>query len=408
MADKNEPWKSENWWVSPWNFMEEVTKNSKAVKRPAIVDVTLRDGEQQAGIIFSKDEKIRLAEEIAALGVYRIEPCMPIISKEDEGALREIVKRKLGPKIYAGCRSVVDEIRLAADCGVDGVDVGTPSSKHLIQQGLGWADPEQAIEAAIKATKLAKDLGLEVSFFPIDGSRADMEWYFHFIDRVEKEGHFDALVLSDTWGTLSPQGAAQFVSKVKERVKKPLEVHFHNHFGMAVANSVAGVLSGADRIHTAVTGIGEGSGNCCTEELVMSLLVLQGIDMGLKYDRLYELSKLVRNTAGVTANRPIVGENTYDLETGEGVIFYRKVWDDQPTILYPLLPKFVGHEDPKVVIGKKSGTDSVLLWAEKLGFELSKDEAKKIVPHIKELAIKTGRLLTEEEFREIVQNAKAG
>lgn len=405
MTTKNEQWRTENWWVSPWNFMNEVTKDFRAVAKPEIVDVTLRDGEQQAGIIFTKDEKIRLAKEIAALGVYRIEPCMPVVSSEDEKAIREIVKRKLGCKIYAGTRSVVDEVKRAADCGVDGVTIGTPSSRHLIEQGLGWP-PELAIEHAIKATKAAKELGLEVSFFPIDGSRADMDWYFHFVEQVEREGHFDALVISDTWGTLSPQGAAYFVSRVKERVSKPLEVHFHNHFGMAVANSVAGVLNGADRIHTAITGIGEGSGNCCMEELVMSLLTLYRIDTGIKYDKLHSISKLVREVAGVPANRPIVGETTYDLETGEGVIFYRKVWKENPTILYPLLPRFVGHEDPKIVLGKKSGADSILLWAENRGMEISKGEAREAAILVKDLASAAERLLTEEEFLEIMRKVR--
>jgi len=193
---------------------------------------------------------------------------------------------------------------------------------------------------------------------------------------------------------------------VKERINKPVEVHFHNHFGMAVANTVAGVLSGAEVVHAAVTGIGEGSGNCCLEEVVMSLLALYGIDVGIKYDKLYETSKFVRELAGAPANRPIVGDKVYDIETGEVVLFYKKCWNEHPTTFLPLHPRFVGHLDPEIVMGKKSGIDSVEIWANKLGIELTREEGREIVTQVKKLATDVKRLLTEEEFRKIVQNVK--
>jgi isopropylmalate/homocitrate/citramalate synthase len=345
MTVKREPWKTDNWWVSPWDFEEEAVKDFTFPKQVRIHDITLRDGEQQAGVMFSKDDKIRIAEKLASLGVQRIEPAMPVVSAEDEAAVREIVKRNLGPEIFAGTRSIVDEIKRAADCGVKGVTIGTPVSEHLIQYGLGWP-LERALDAAIQATSAAKELGLYTTVFPIDGSRAAMDWYFNFVERVAKDGHMDSLVVSDTLGVLSPHGVSCFVKRLKERVNVPLELHFHNHFGMAVANTVVGVISGADVIHTAVTGIGEGSGNCCLEEAAMALLALYGIDIGIKYDQLYATFKLVREVAGAPANRPIVGDKVYDLETGEVVLFYRKVWKERPTVYMPLLPRFVGHSDP--------------------------------------------------------------
>ena len=405
MTMKREAWKTEDWFVSPWNFMEEATRHFKAPKQVKIYDITARDGEQQAGIIFSKDDKIRIAERLASLGVHRIEPAMPIVSKDDEAAVKEIVKRDLGPEIFAGCRSIVDEIKRAADCGVKGVTIGTPASQDLIEHGLGWPT-ERAIETAIKATLAAKELGLYTAVFPIDGSRGEMNWYLNFVERVAKEGHMDSLVVSDTFGVLSTYGASTFIKRVKEKVNKPLEVHFHNHFGMAVANTVAGVLSGAEVIHTAVTGIGEGSGNCCMEEVVMSLIALHGVDVGIKYDKLYETSKFVKEICGTSANRPIVGDGVYTLETGEGVLFYRKVWPERSTILFPLHHRFVGHSKPEIVLGKKSGIDSIELWADKLGIELTKEEGREVVAQVKKQASNVKRLVTEEEFRQIVQKVK--
>ncbi len=407
MSKTGELWKKPGWWVSPWNFMENVTKGFTTAKQIKVHDVTLRDGEQQAGIIFTKDEKIRLAEEMAALGVHRIEPGMPIVSSEDEAAVKEIVKRNLGPQIVAGCRSVVDEIKKAADCGVNAVNIGTPSSQHLIQDGVGWP-LERAAEHAIKATLTAKELGLYTIFFPIDGSRANADWYFSFVEKVATEGHIDALVVSDTFGTLTPQSTAYFVSRIKEKFDMPLECHFHNHFGMAVANTIAGVMSGADVIHTAVTGIGEGSGNCCMEEVVVALLALYNVDLGIKCEGLYEIAKHVGALAGRAANRPFVGEQTYTMETGEGALFYRHVKDKCPTVFFSLLPEVVGHPKPQVVLGKKSGIDAVELSAERMGIELTKEQGRAIVPKVKQRAMEQRRLITDEEFREFVNAVKKG
>ena len=406
MNAKAEAWKTDNWWVSHWNFVEDRTKGLEHLQRLKVYDVTLRDGEQQAGIVFTKDDKIRIAEELAALGVHCIEAGMPVVSEEDAAAVKEIARRKLGPEIFAGCRSIADEVKRAADCGVDGVNIGTPASKQLIEQGLGW-QPERAVENAVRATRLAHELGLKTNFFPIDGSRTDRDWYFTFVEQVARDGHIDNLIVSDTFGALSPEGAMLFVKTARERIKKPVEIHFHNSFGLAVANTIAGVLGGAEVMHTAITGIGEGAGNACTEEIVAALRALYGVDVGIRYDRLYSTAKLVRGLAGTAANRPIVGESTYDIETGEGVLFFSKVGKQFPTITSALLPRYVGHPETRVVLGKKSGADALLIWAEKLGLTLNKEEAKALVGEVKKRALDVRRSLNEDEFRDIVRDFKA-
>jgi isopropylmalate/homocitrate/citramalate synthase len=127
------------------------------------------------------------------------------------------------------------------------------------------------------------------------------------------------------------------------------------------------------------------------------------VDVGIHYDKLYGTAKLVRELAGAAANRPIVGENTFDVETGEGVLFLNKVYSRFPTIICPVLPQFVGHPEPKVVMGKKSGADTVLIWADKLGLKVTKEEAKTVVGEVKERAFAVRRPLTEDEFLEIMR-----
>ena len=408
MTAKKEPWKTDDWFVSPWNYLPEVTKGFQPPKQVKIHDITLRDGEQQAGITFTKDDKIRIAEKLAEVGVHRIEAGMPAVSATDEAAIREIVKRKLGPEIFCFSRCMTDDVKRAADCGVDGIVIEIPSSQHLIKYAYQWP-LEKAIDLSIKATRAAKEMGLYTVFFTIDGTRAEMDWFLDLIEKVATEGHMDAFTLVDTFGVLSPHGAWYFTKKVKERINKPLEIHFHADFGLAVANTIMSVLAGGEVIHSTVTGIGERAGNTPMEETVMALLTLYGIDVGIKYDKLNELSRLVTELSGteVPTNRPLIGDMAYDVESGIVASWYYKVFKEHPLELFPVHPDFVGHRAPKILMGKKSGVDSVFKWAEKLGIELNKDEAMDILKQVKQRSHDLKRSLTEDEFREIVQRVKS-
>jgi len=403
----NTPWKTDNWFVSPWNYLEEVTKDFKPPKKVKIHDVTLRDGEQQAGITFTKDDKIRIAEKLAETGVHRIEAGMPAVSPPDEAAIREIVKRNLGPEIFCFCRCMVDDVKRAKDCGVKGIVMEIPSSPQLIEDAYKWP-LEKAIDLSIKATSAAKEMGLYTVFFTIDGTRTDMNFLLDLVDRVSKEGHMDAFTLVDTFGVLSPQGASYFTRKVKERVSKPVEIHFHSDFGLGVANTIMAVLAGAEVIHSTVTGIGERAGNAAMEETVLALLTLYGIDVGIHYNKLNELSQLVQKLSGtkVPSSRPFVGKGAYDIESGIVTGWYRNVFKKSPTTVYPVNPKFVGHKKPKILLGKKSGLDNVAIWSQKLGVTLSDEESMNVLQRVKLKAHDLKRPLNEKEFKKIVEDVR--
>jgi isopropylmalate/homocitrate/citramalate synthase len=159
------PWMTDRWFTSPHNFNEDVRAQLKFAKKIVFHDITLRDGEQQTGVVFTKDDKIRIAEKLAEAGVHRSEAGMPTVSKADEAAIREIVKRKLGPKIFAFSRCMVADIQRAVDCGVEGVVVEIPSSEHIIELGYEWP-LQKAIDLSVEATRYAHDQGLYVVFFP--------------------------------------------------------------------------------------------------------------------------------------------------------------------------------------------------------------------------------------------------
>ncbi|MGP0092438.1 MAG: LeuA family protein [Xanthobacteraceae bacterium] len=367
-------------------------------------DVTLRDGEQQTGVILTKDEKIRIAEGLAEAGVHRIEAGMPAVSPSDNEAIKEIVKRKLGPQIFSFARCIKEDVQRTIDTGVSGVVMEIPSSKHLIELGYRWP-MEKAIETSIEATKFAHDNGLEVVFFPIDFSRGEMKWVLDLIERVGKEGHMDALALVDTFGVVSPHAMQYFVRQVKARINKRLEAHFHQDFGMGVANTIMALAEGVEVMHTTVLGIGERSGNTPMEETVMALLTMYGVDIGLDYTKLTPLANLVQQLTGVVVptNKPIVGSSLYQIQSGIIASWFKNCGEKFATEVFPFRWGVVGQPPAKVVMGKGSGVDSVYIWLQQIGMQASDEDALKILAAVKSQSLKTKKLLTEAEFRQIAK-----
>ncbi len=397
------------WFVSAWNYLPEITSGFQFPQKIRIHDVTLRDGEQQAGIEFRREEKVRIAAKLAEAGVHRIEAGMPAVSPQDEAAIKEIVKLNLGPEIFAFSRCMVPDVKRAVDCGVKGIVVEIPSSPHIIQYAYKWP-LEKAIDLSIEATQYAKEQGLYTVFFPIDSSRSDMSWYLDLIEKVATEGHMDALAVVDTFGVCSPHAITFWIAKIKERIKKPLETHFHDDFGMGVANTIMALVAGAEVAHTTVTGIGERAGNCPFEDLVLSLLTMYGQDLGIRYRELYSLSRLIRELSGlqIPSNRPIVGDMLFNIESGIIASWYRQCGKDRPTELFPFHWELVGQHAAEIVLGKNSGLDSIAAWLERIGEQASEEEIGKILSEVKMKSLEKKGLLAEEEFREIVRRVKEG
>ncbi len=398
-----EPWKTDKWFVSPWNFESAVRDQLHFAKQIKFHDITLRDGEQQTGVIFTKDDKIRIAEALAEAGVHRIEAGMPVVSPSDTAAIKEIVKRNLGPQIFAFSRCMVDDVKRAVDCGVSGIVMEVPSSTHIIEYAYKWP-LEKAIDLSIESTAYAHSQGLEVVFFPIDFSRAEMKWVLDLILRVANEGHMDALALVDTFGVLSPHAMQYLVREVKKRVNKRLEAHFHMDFGMGIANTIMALAEGVEVVHSTVLGLGERAGNVPIEETAMALLTLYGIDTGLKYDKLYGLARLVEQLSGhaVASNRPVVGEQLFQIESGIIASWWQNCGKDNPTELFPFRWDVVGQPPAKVVLGKGSGIDSIKAALKDLGIQVTDEEAMQVVMGVKELSLQHKRLLTDAEFRSVV------
>jgi isopropylmalate/homocitrate/citramalate synthase len=396
--------KTKKWFTSPWNFAEEVRSQLNFAPKIELHDVTLRDGEQQAGVTFRKDDKVRIAELLAEAGVHRIEAGMPAVSKEDELAIKEIVKRKLGPKIFAFGRCMKEDVQRAVDCGVDGIVMEVPSSDHIIKYAYKWP-LEKAVNLSIEATQYAKKNGLYTVFFPIDASRADINWFLDLIERIAKDGHMDALAVVDTFGGCSPHAIPYLIKKIKERINKPLETHFHDDFGMGSANTVLGLAAGAKVAHTTISALGERAGNAAYEDVVMTLLTMYGIDLGIKTEKLYPISKEVLAMAGVRVrpNRGIFGDDIFKVESGIISGWVRNCGDEHALELCPYRWELVGHDAPEIVLGKNSGADSIKIWLERIGHPLPSEAIQmEILLKVKARALEKKGVLTLRDFENIL------
>jgi isopropylmalate/homocitrate/citramalate synthase len=410
MADPGgTPWHTDRWFTSPWNHDPAVVDPLRVPADIQIHDVTLRDGEQQAGVEFTADDKVRIAEALAEAGVHRIEAGLPAVSDQDAEAVRRIAGLGLPSTIYAFSRCMVEDVKRAVDCGVAGVVMEIPSSRHLIELGYRWT-VERAIELSVEATTYAHEQGVTVSFFPIDATRAGTQEYLDLVGAVARAGHLDALGLVDTFGVLTPHAVERFVHQSREAFGVPLETHFHMDYGLGVANSLIAVGAGASVIQTTVGGIGERAGNTPLEETVLALLTLYDRDIGIRTERLTPLSGLVMELANVDqpSNRPVTGSRLFAVESGIIASWVRNVRGIDVTEALPYVPALVGQEGPRIVLGKGSGLDNVAEWLAALGIEADDEQRLRILTAVKIASLAKGDLLDEEEFRAIVAEAEGG
>jgi isopropylmalate/homocitrate/citramalate synthase len=399
----NQPWKTDRWFTSPWNWEPEVREQLHFPEKVRIHDVTLRDGEQQTGIVMRRADKVAIAKKLAEAGVHRIEAGMPAVSTEDEMAIRDIVELGLDAEIFSFARCMPQDVKLAKDCGVFGIITEIPSSEHIIRNAYGKS-LDWAIQASIDTTLAAKEAGLYTVFFTIDSTRSEPERLLDLIDKVATDGHMDAMTIADSFGGCTPQGIAMFVKRYKARFRQPLEIHCHEDFGLGVINTIAALANGAEVAHVTVTGTGERAGNVPLEDTVMALHTLYGVDTGVKTEKFYELSKLVRELTGIVVptNRPIVGDWLYRIESGIVAMFHRRCKNVEPCEYIPFVPEMVGRPPVEVALGKGSGLANIEEHLEKRGRTATPEQAAEILSRVKQRSVEKKGLLTDEEFDAIL------
>jgi homocitrate synthase NifV len=380
--------------------------NSRPDVRPAFdrsrtirfYDTTLRDGEQTVGVIFSPQQKLEIAKKLDEFGVGRIEAGFPKVSAEDGEAISLILRAGLKhSEVWGFARATRGDVEELVRLGLQAAVIEVPTSEiKLKAYGISR---DEAIRRASDAVRCAVQNGIRVAFFGVDGTRADLAFlkniYSAALDAGAKE-----IALVDTIGVCTPEAAEFLVGWAKDWLGNEIPIHWHGHndFGLATAVAIAAVRGGATWIHGTINGMGERAGNADIAEVALALRCLYDVPAELKLDRIREVSEFVRRAANyeLEAWKPLIGANLFLRESGAVASQFHI-----PEAIEPYAADLVGARRG-IVLGKKSGLDSIRLKAEELGINLREAHCAAALELVKRKAIANGRLVSDEEFRAII------
>lgn len=365
----------------------------KSLKSIKIVDTTLRDGEQTAGVVFSNYEKIAISQMLSDLGINQIEVGIPAMGGDEKEAIKSICKRNLKSSIMAWNRAVISDIENSIDCGVDSVAISISVSDIHIQNKLKTSR-EWVLENMVKSVEYAKRNGLYVSVNGEDASRANDDFLIEFIE-VAKQAGADRFRYCDTVGVMDPFSIKDKISKIYNKTKFDIEMHTHNDFGLATANAIAGIIGGANYVGVTVNGLGERAGNAALEEVLMALKYIHGYDINIDTTKFKDLSEYVSSASGrdLPAWKAIVGSNMFKHESGihaDGAL-------KNPTNYEAFDPKEVGLER-QIVIGKHSGKAAIINKFKEYDINLNDEDASIMLESVRALCIRAKRTLFDKEL----------
>ena len=367
-------------------------ENMNLADKIYIFDTTLRDGEQTPGVALTVDEKIQIAQKLNNLGVDKIEVGFPASSKGEIESARRIGQMDLDSTLVGLSRALKIDVDAVLDADLDYVHTFIGTSPLHRDYKLKLTKSE-IISKAVETVEYAKDHGLTVEFSAEDATRTERGFLYDVISQVIDAG-VDFIDIPDTVGVLTPIVTRELITDIKESFSIPLSVHFHNDFGLATANTLTAIECGADQAHVTVNGLGERTGNCSLEELVMTLKSSYKIDLGLDTTRLYSLSTLVGRLTGVKmpVNKPIVGDNAFAHESGihvHGILNNASTYE-------PMSPEMVGHSR-RIVLGKHTGANALKSKLKEYHIDLSDEQFYKVFNEIKALG-DSGKCVTDDDL----------
>jgi isopropylmalate/homocitrate/citramalate synthase len=359
-------------------------------------DTTLRDGEQTVGVVFSPEDKLELARGIDELGIERIEAGFPRVSEDDRRAVELILGAGLNAEIWGFSRAVEADVRALVELGVRASVIESPIS-NLKLEALG-VDREAMLERIVYAVSFAAEQGVTVAFFGVDGTRSDLS-YFETVYKTAVEAGAKEVVVVDTIGVASPEAVAELVGRTREWLGPEVPVHFHGHndFGLATAAAIAAVRAGARWIQGTINGMGERAGNANLAEIALALRGLYGVQSNLRLERVRAFSERLGELSGYQLEpyKPLVGENLFTRESGAVASQFH-----DPPAIEPYSSELVAAER-RIVLGKKSGIDSIRIKAKELGLELSDEQERTLLARVKQLGAEKRGLVTDDELRKL-------
>ena len=366
-------------------------------RRFLVCDTTLRDGEQTCGVAFQVQEKVELARRLDEMGVDCIDAGFPASSQADRDAVAAIAAEGLRARVVAFCRPTREEIDLARSCGATAIYTFLPTSDTHLRVKFGGTGAElrrRLTTDMAEAISYAKDLGLFVGCGSEDATRTGYDWLEEVLVLAQESGA-DLVGVADTVGTATPERFFELIRRLRSRLDVLLSLHCHNDFGLATANSVAGVLAGADEVQGTINGLGERAGNASLDEVLTCLTQLHGFHTNVDLSKLHGISQTVARLSGIGISpmKAVVGDNAFSHESGLHVSSVMK----DPTSYEPMTPELVGHTR-HIIIGKHSGRSIVRHVLDKAALPYDDDLLDAVLADVKRAAVKAKSRVSEAEL----------
>ena len=362
-----------------------------------LYDTTLRDGEQTVGVVLDPEQKLEIAKLLDELGIDRIEAGFPRVSQDDWDAVKLVSEAGLRAQVWGFSRAVPADLEALVELGVPASVIESPIS-DLKLNAIG-VSREKMLDRITSAMRFAAEHGIYAAFFGVDSTRAEPGFYEQVYKAAVEAGAREVVVV-DTLGIASPEAVTDLVGATLQYVDGlPVHFHGHNDFGMATASAAAAVRAGATWVHGTINGMGERAGNANLGEVALTLRALYGVESNLKLDRIRDVSGRVRQLSGYALEpwKPVTGETLFRRESGAVASQFHA-----PPSIEPFSSELVST-DRGIVLGKKSGIDSIRIKAEELGLDVPEDRYPELLAKVKARGVEKRGLVTDEEFRELAR-----
>lgn len=371
--------------------------------RLLIFDTTLRDGEQSPGASMNVEEKLRIASALDNMRVDIVEAGFPIASRGDFESVQRVAEALKHSRVCALARAMEKDV----DCARQALQKAAAPRIHTFiatspihMKTKLRMQPQQVLERAVQAVRLARRYTDDVEFSPEDAGRSDLDFLCRVIESVIDAGA-GTINVPDTVGYTLPDDfgrlIAQLIEKVPNADKAVFSVHCHNDLGLAVANSLSAVLNGARQVECTINGLGERAGNAALEEIVMTVQTRRdrfSCETNVDTTCIVPISRLVSGITGfpVQPNKAIVGANAFAHESGihqDGVLKHRETYEI-------MRARDVGWYENRIVLGKHSGRNALRTRLSELGITLDADKLDEVFARFKDLADKKHEIYDED------------